>query len=204
MLTYTLAISRNNCLVAYTNNHSLDVPNPMSGQLLYFDEDHIINKTIEISDPDKSNIYYIVMSTGDILIHNVFTANCIAELAQAAYSLLAGKEDIHILYACQIKDKKKGLYASDAYVAIPPIEPGMIGPIENDLELVVSIRNYVRLLEALYVGEYPLDGHKVIDHRGGLQPWYPDGGIKGHKRKLLNEGYQFCDEYIVDMKKGIR
>ncbi len=172
---------------------------PLHDISMEFDEDYMHNKTIEISN-QGSNLCYIVSNISGICVSHMFRADCIAWLAKGLSESISSENIPQILFASYLTNGDISLTATNKFAAPIPIVKSPISPIINDKVLIEDILLFYDLIRKIEKGKYPSVGHTYVDHVGGLQPWYPYGGIKGHKKRLLEEGIPFISEYQVDIK----
>ncbi|MNY85678.1 hypothetical protein D3C78_18780 [compost metagenome] len=165
--------------------------------MLHFDEDLIRNRTIGVKEQEHTNVFFVLLLlTKEVRVGFIYEAESIGHLAQLVYDHPA-ISSAEILFAARLTDGKTSLVMSDDFSAESPASCGYIGPIANDKALISDLKKFLELLWLLHNGKYPSNGHLIIDHLGGLQPWYPMGGLKGHKKKLIAAGYNFIEEYTV-------
>jgi hypothetical protein len=163
-----------------------------------FDEDHMMNKTIEVST-QASNLCYLVANISGIHISHMFRAECVAWLAKSIAESMPSEETPSILFANYLTDGVTSLITTDKFAAPTPLIKSPMGPIKNNKILIEDLILLYELIRKIDHGKYPSVGYTYVDHNGGLQPWYPYGGIKGHKKKLLEEGVPFIDVYKADV-----
>lgn len=189
------------CFLEY-NKYQITSPiNDKYSAILDFDEDYILHKTIELRHGPQSNLYYILSHVNGILVNLLIAANSVSELAKEIEDT---SSDSVIIFASKVTDGNVALVVTDSLDSYANnIQTPHKICIDNDLNLIEDIGLLRRIYKEVCNGRYPHNAHTFVDIYGKLQEWYPYGGLKGHKNKLLAEGIRFIDDKTVDLQHMI-